>query len=421
MATKVRLASLVSHPIQYQAPLFRALARHPDVDFTAVFFSTHGVAPTLDPGFGRVIAYDVPLLDGYRSRFVRNRARRPHTQSFFGAVNPGLAALLVRERFDALWVHGYAQASNWIAFATAAALRLPFLIRGDSQLLVQSGLRSRGLRQLVLGSLFRAARGLLYIGEQNRRFYEAFGVPAEKLFFAPYGVDNAFFAERAQLARASGRREALRAQIGAAPDDVVLLIVGKLMGFKQPLDVVRALPHLDRRAIAVFVGDGELRGAVEAELAAANVRGVVTGFINQTDLPDWYAAGDIAVLASDFEKWGLVINEAMACGLPAVVSDLVGCAPDLVRADETGVVFRARDPEALAAALRPLIDQPDLRARFGDAARRLVARYDVAAAADGIAAAALTVARARGRLSGSPAPWAGEAAGTIGRTAEKER
>jgi glycosyltransferase involved in cell wall biosynthesis len=391
MVAKVRLASLVSHPIQYQAPLFRALARHSDVDFTAVFLSTHGVAPTLDPGFGQVIAYDVPLLEGYRSLFVRNRARRPHTQNFFGAINPGLAALLMRERFDALWVHGYAQASNWIAFATAAALRLPVLIRGDSQLLVESRLRSRSLRQLLLGSLFRATCGLLYIGEQNRRFYEAFGVPSDKLFFAPYGVDNAFFAERADAARAAGRRETLRAQIGAAPDDVVLLIVGKLMGFKQPLDVVRALPHLDRRAIAVFVGDGELRADVEAEIAKTNVRAVVTGFVNQSDLPDWYAAGDVAVLASDFEKWGLVINEAMACGLPAVVSDLVGCAPDLVRANETGVVFRARDPDALAAALRPLVADPALRARLGNGARRLIAHYDVTATADGIVAAANAV------------------------------
>jgi glycosyltransferase involved in cell wall biosynthesis len=393
MAAKVRLASLVSHPIQYQAPLFRALARHPDIDFTAVFLSTHGVAPTLDPGFGQVIAFDVPLLEGYRSHFVRNRARRPHTQSFFGAVNPGLAALLVRERFDALWVHGYAQASNWIAFTTAAALRLPFLIRGDSQLLVQSGLRSRSLRRLLLGSLFRAARGLLYIGEQNRRFYEAFGVPSDKLFFAPYGVDNGFFAARAEAARTAGRRESLRTQIGAAPDDVVLLVVGKLMGFKQPLDVVRALPHLDRRAVAVFVGDGELRGAVEAELAATKVRGLVTGFVNQTDLPDWYAAGDVAVLASDFEKWGLVVNEAMACGLPVVASDLVGCAPDLVRDGQTGVVFRARDPDALAAALRPLVADPALRARLGDGARRLIAHYDVAATADGIVTAATAVTR----------------------------
>src|SRR5262245_30086379 len=388
MSAKLRLASLVSHPIQYQAPLFRALARRPDIDFTAVFLSTHGVAPTLDPGFGQVIAFDVPLVEGYRSVFVRNRARRPHTQHFFGAVNPGLAALIARERFDALWVHGYAQVSNWIAFATAAALRIPFLIRGDSQLLVRAPLPQRGLRQLVLRTLFRGARALLYIGEQNRRFYECFGVPSDKLFFAPYGVDNAFFAERAQAARSAGRREMLRARIGAAADDLVLLIVGKLMDFKRPLDVVRALARLDRRAIAVFVGDGELRADVEAELAARNVRGLITGFINQTDLPDWYAAGDVAVLASDFEKWGLVVNEAMACGLPVVVSDLVGCAPDLVRPGETGMVFRARDPETLAAALRPLLEEPALRARLGEGARRRVARYDVAATADGIAAAA---------------------------------
>jgi glycosyltransferase involved in cell wall biosynthesis len=388
MRRALRLAGLVSHPIQYQVPLFRCLSAHPDVDFTAIFLSEHGVRPSFDPGFGRVLAYDVPLLDGYRHVHVRNRARHPNTQRFFGAVNPGLAALLVRERFDALWVHGYAQASNWIGFVAAAATRLPLLIRGDSQLLVQPRARRRGLRRITLTALFRLASGLLYVGEENRRFYECFGAPRHKLFFAPYGVDNAFFAERARAARLAGRREALRQRMGAGPQDVVLLVVGKLMGFKRPLDVVHALAHLDRRAIAVFVGDGELRADVERALAATGVRGTVTGFVNQTDLPDWYAAGDVAVLASDFEKWGLVVNEAMACGLPIVVSDLVGCAPDLVHAGETGEVFRACDAESLAAALRPLIDQSDRRARLGAAARRLVARYDVAATAEGIIAAA---------------------------------
>ena len=398
MASRLRLASLVSHPIQYQAPLFRALARHPDVDFTAVFLSDHGVQPTLDPGFGRVIAFDVPLVEGYRSLFVRNRAPHPHTQTFFGAVNPGLASVIARERFDAVWVHGYAQVSNWIGFATAACLRIPFLIRGDSQLLVQRPLPVRSLRRLVLAMLFRAASAVLYIGQQNRRFYEWFGVPADKLFFAPYSVDNTFFAARAQAARADGRRAALRARIGVGADDVVVLVVGKLMGFKRPLDVVRALARLDRRAIVVFVGDGELRAAVEEELSASGVRGIVTGFINQSDLPDWYAAGDVAVLASDFEKWGLVVNEAMACGLPIVASDLVGCVPDLVREGQSGAVFRARDPEALAAALRPLVEQPALREQLAEGARRLVAGYDVAAAADGIVAAATAVTHNSHRL-----------------------
>ena len=404
MPRPLRLAALVSHPIQYQAPLFRSLAARVDIDFTTIFLSTHGLQPSFDPGFGRVIAYDVPLLEGYRSLMVRNRAPHPHTDRFFGAFNPGLVPVLARERFDALWVHGYAQASNWIAFAAAAALRLPVLIRGDSQLLVERPLHVRGTRRVVLGGLFRAARGLLYIGEQNRRFYEWFGAAPSQLFFAPYGVDNAFFAERAQAARAGGQREALRQRIGAAPDDVVILVVGKLMGFKRPVDVVQALARLDRRAVVVFVGDGELRGNVEQALAETGVRGTVTGFVNQSDLPDWYAAGDVAVLASDVEKWGLVVNEAMACGLPAVVSDLVGCAPDLVRPGETGTVFRARDPAALAAALRPLIAKPEACARLGAAARRLVARYDVTATADGIVAAAHAAA-------GQTAPaWTAEAA-----------
>jgi glycosyltransferase involved in cell wall biosynthesis len=397
----VRLAAVVSHPIQYQAPLMRALARRGDVDLEVLFLSDHGLAPTHDPGFGRELQFDVPLVEGFPHRFVPNLSPRPSVAHPLGLVNPGLVRLLARGGFDAVWVHGYAHASEWMAFASAAAAGLPYLVRGESTLQAGTRARWRGLvKRALLTPLVRGAAGLLCVGAENRRFWESYGARKEQLFEAPYGVDNGWFAARSTEARASGLAARLRREAGATPDDVLLLFVGKLVDRKAPLDLVEGVAALGaggRRCVAAFAGDGALRGQVEAALARRGVRGHVAGFANQSVLPGWYAAADLLVLPSRRETWGLVVNEAMACGLPAVVSDRVGCGADLVDGHGTGARFACRDAGSLAAALGPFVEDAELRT---DAARRAAARvsaFDVVAAAEGIARAASNVASRAGR------------------------
>jgi glycosyltransferase involved in cell wall biosynthesis len=386
----LKIATIVSHPIQYHAPLYRHLASTPGVDFTALFLSDFGVKPSFDSGFGATVAFDVPLIEGYASRFVPNLARRPQVDTFTGAINPALASILRRERYDAVWVHGWAQVSSWIAFATARLTHTPYLLKGDSTIhSTTPRAHIRAVKQLVLGSLIGGAAGVLCVGTENRRFYEAHGARHDQIFFAPFGVENAFFAGRADEARASGRTAALRARIGATPEDTVVLFCGKLNHeIKHPLDLVEAMRELGPRAVVAFVGDGPARRDVEEALERSGVRGRVVGFMNQSELPGWYSASDVLALPSQIEAWGLV-----------VVSDRVGCAADLVIANETGAVHRAGDPASLAAALRPFVQDADLRHRLGAHAQRLIARYDVSKAAEGIVAAVRTIAaRSGGRV-----------------------
>jgi glycosyltransferase involved in cell wall biosynthesis len=133
-----------------------------------------------------------------------------------------------------------------------------------------------------------------------------------------------------------------------------------------------------------MVGDGALRPAVEEEIRTTGAPIHLTGFLNQSAIPDAYGAADALVLASETETWGLVVNEAMACGLPAVVSDRVGCAADLVTDGETGFVYPCADVPALASRLARLASEPALVNRLSDAARKRVAVYSVKEAADGL-------------------------------------
>jgi glycosyltransferase involved in cell wall biosynthesis len=384
---RYRLAALTSHPIQYQAPLFRALARRPEVDLTVLFCSDFGVQPSADPGFGKVIRYDVPLTEGYAHRFLKNVSPRPGPARFEGEVNLEIAPLLLRERFDALWVHGYAHATSWLAFAAARATSTPLLLRGESTLLYERTFVLRAAKRAVLTPLVRGAAACLYVGEENRRFYLHYGAREDRLFFAPYSVENGFFRARADAAAEAA--QAIRARLGATPQRPLALFAGKLVARKRPRDFIDAAARIGERMVFALVGEGEERAELESR-APGHVHFI--GFANQSEMPAWYAAADVLVLPSEYETWGLVVNEAMACGTPAVVSHLCGCARDLVREGESGLVFPCGDAAALAAALERFLD-PALRERCRRGAAEVVARYDVERTADGVVAALQAVAR----------------------------
>src|SRR6185503_3021882 len=179
-----------------------------------------------------------------------------------------------------------------------------------------------------------------------------FGVPVYRVFRTPHAVDNELFAATASTYRAPEDRAEARRRFGIAPDAFVPLFVGKLVGSKRPLDLVRAAARLGAGVSVLVAGSGPLDAEMRAEAATVGVDLKAIGFVNQTGLGQVYAIADCLVLPSDSaETWGLVVNEALATGLPVVVSDAVGCVPDLLRDGESGYVYPLGDVTALASSL----------------------------------------------------------------------
>ena len=393
----VRVAHLVSHPIQYFAPLYRELARRPEIDLTVYFYSDATARAFRDPGFGREIRWDTSLLDGYRWKFCRS-ARGRNIPDGLG-MRPHLD--VVREvssgHYDVLWVHGYNHITSWLAVAAARARGTRVLIREEQTLLHGRPWYKRAMKQVALRTLLSQVSGL-YIGEQNRHYFLHYGVPRSRLFPARYCVDNDFFQQKA--AELSPRRHTVRATFGIDDDAPVVLFVGKFIEKKQPLLLLEAFERVRRghRCWLLLVGDGPLRQAAEGLIARHQIPNVrMAGFLNQTELPAAYAAADIFVLPSAFhETWGLVVNEAMNFSLPVVVSDKVGCGADLVRPGWNGFIFPHRDAQGLARAIAMLVADEESRRAYGVHSRELVAQYSIEAAADGIVAACL--AGSNGRL-----------------------
>jgi glycosyltransferase involved in cell wall biosynthesis len=382
-----RIGFLISHPIQYYAPLFRELASR--CDLTVYFAHRQTAEQQAGAGFDVAFDWNIDILSGYDSRRLDNIARKPSVDRFDGCDTPGIADEIRRERFDAFIVPGWAFRSYWQAMAACRRLRIPLFVRGDSQLGMPRNLAVRIAKSMVLPRVLRRFDGFFYVGQRNRQYLQHYGAPADRMFFSPACVDNAAFAAASAAAR---RQQSRQAHTSARR----ILFVGKLIARKRPLDVVQAMAVLDDRAVeVVFAGSGAMEGTIRQAAEQAGVSASFLGFVNQRELPAVYASADLLVLPSEGdETWGLVVNEAMACGVPAVVSDAVGCGPDLVQPGVTGESFPLGDTAAFAAAVRSALSLDPDRTRQSLAAKMSI--YSPARAAQAIVDAAHAL-RAQGR------------------------
>ncbi len=383
----LRLAHLVSHPIPYQAPLYRELASRPEVDLTVYFYSDASLRGYHDREYGLEIQWDTPLLDGYRSRFPPSATRKGP----YGAPpNCDLLREVFAERYDAIWIHGYAYANAWLAAAAAALRHSRVLIRDDQTLLHGRPWWKAALKEVALRALFSRAYGL-YVGKQNRRYFRHYGLADERLFPASHCVDNDFFQRRAD--ELQPQRSELRARFGVQADVPLIVSVAKLIPKKAPLVLIEAFERLRARrpCALLMVGEGSLRPVAEELVERRAIADVhFSGFLNQSEVSAAYAAADVFCLPSVVhETWGLAVNEALNFGLPVVVSDKVGCAADLVRPGWNGFVVPAGEPQPLAEALETLVADEGLRCSFGRRGRELVSEYSIESCADGIIAACL--------------------------------
>lgn len=382
-AVPARLAIVASHPIQYQTPLWRRLSERGVVRPTVLYLSRHGLSPSYDPGFGRPVQIDDDLLAGFESQFILNMAPRRNVSSPTGLFNPGLATALRRTRYDAVLVHGHGHISAWLTYATVTARRLPYLIRGESH--VPSGAETSGralLRRALLRSVVGHAAACLAIGERNAHFYTHYGAESSRIIPSPYAVDNVRFAASGVTARAT--RASTLAALDLDPSLPTIAFAGKLIERKRPLDLVRAHQRMSCPSNLILIGDGELRPVVQNAMnGSRNAQRV--GFLDQKALAPMLGISDVFVLPSESETWGLVVNEAMAAGSVPVVSDAVGCAPDLAP-EGIGCVFRMGDVDALSCTLDRLVGDADELERRRMRAQAWVQRWSLDAAAEGIEA-----------------------------------
>jgi glycosyltransferase involved in cell wall biosynthesis len=310
-------------------------------------------------------------------------------RGFRGFDTPELGRRLSDDRYDAVLVSGWNARTYWQAMIGCWRSATPLLVRGDSQLLPWPPLWKRILKRLLYPLFIGRIDACLAVGSRSEAYFRHYG--ARRVVRVPHFVDNAAFGQAAAAARA--RRTEIRSSWGAGDDDLVALFAGKFIPEKQPQDFARAIAQLSGEPIVgVFVGEGALRPECESIARETGARVHFDGFRNQTRMAEAYAAADVLVLPSHSETWGLVVNEAMAAGLPGIVSEAVGCAPDLVLDGRTGFVYPTGNVVALAECIRRASD-PRLRARLAAEAREHVQAFSVRTAVHGVLEACGLVVR----------------------------
>jgi glycosyltransferase involved in cell wall biosynthesis len=372
----VKLLFLHTHPIQYFAPLYRYLAAQ-GLDLEVWYFDDSSIRGAADAEFGQAVQWDIPLLEGYAYRFFPNEGHlgSDGSRGYNGYRNPALLQALRQHTPARVVVHGWSYWTYVQVLRKATRWGHQLWFRGETNLAMEKARPAwqRGYRKLMLRWLLQYVQRYGYIGTQSRLFYEYLGVPAHQMISLPYAVDNARFRAAAlELPKANARQ-----QLGIAPGSFVFLFAGKYIPKKRPLDLLQAFAGLPNQQLQlVMMGEGQLRGDMEAFITSHQLgdRVRLTGFINQGEVPLYYAAADALVMPSDYgETWGLAVNEAMNFGLPVIASDRTGCHTDLVKPGVNGFVFETGNVAALQGCMQSLL-QADTTA-MGKASLALVNQH----------------------------------------------
>jgi glycosyltransferase involved in cell wall biosynthesis len=363
---------LMGTPAPSKVALYRYLAREPALDFTVIFASTEDLR-VHDAGFGAGVQWDVDLTSGYRSVFLRNADRSPGLGDHVWSVrDPSVIVEILRGRFEVISLGGYNSLTYLIGAATQRALGRPVLFREEQTLLDPRSLPKTLVKELTLRTLFRQGRALC-TSRENRRWFEHYGVPQDRLFQANYAVDNDGLQETAR--RLAPERKRLRRAFGIDDDaGPVILSVSRLVAKKQPLFLLEAFRRTREqvRCTLLIAGSGEMEPAMREKVERDGIPDVrFAGFVNRSRIGEAYAVADVfALLSKIHETFGLVVPEAMNFALPVVVSEKVGCAPDLVADGLNGFVVSHTDADRPAEALATLVADQALRRSMGQASLR---------------------------------------------------
>lgn len=368
-----KIAVIISHPVQYYAPVFALLAKNSR--FAVKVFYTMGDSSRLkyDRGFKKEIIWDIPLLQGYEYEFLKNEATDPGSHHFMGIINPDAIQRIEKYKPDAVLIYGWGFFSH-LKIILHFSKTLPVWFRGDSTLLDLTGRLKSVLRSVFLKWVYKHIDKAFYVGSANKDYFLKYGLKPGQLYFAPHGVDNDRFAAEHPVDALSLRRE-----LNIADDQILILFAGKFEAKKAPLELLQAFKSLGKtNTHLLFLGNGvleqQLKDKAEGE---SNIH--FHDFVNQSEIPVFYQACDLFCLPSKGpgETWGLAVNEAMAAGKAILVSDKVGCAKDLVKDEWNGLIINMSVESDLRNGISRLTDNKAALIKMGQRSVEIIDQYSI--------------------------------------------
>lgn len=405
MVRPMKLAIVVSHPIQHFVHFYRALAAHPEVDLTVLFGAPIGLKSYFDKEMNTEIAWAMDMLSGYDHKILE--PDQVHIQPGLRAPNaPALGRELSALQPDVVLIYGYAQINAARALWWCNRHSVPALMIGDSELRRQRSSIKTMVKRLAMPLVLGRYSAFLSVGDCGEDYYRAYGVAKDKIFRSPFTIDESAY--KAARTNRTAMRAAVRTEYNIGENDFVTLFVGKLSQRKRPNDLLDAVTDLARRSgeqrhVALFAGNGEEMAAMEARIAQENLPARLAGFVNVDRLPALYAAADVLAHPSGADPHPLVCSEAACMGLPMVLSDRVGAAgpTDIARDGDNAIVVPVGDVHALADALDKIGSDSDLFKRMAGRSLEIYDELDIRRSVGGIVDAMKFVCARQSSKSGN--------------------
>lgn len=351
---KPRLVIITEIISPYRIPLFNSLAHASEVELRVIFLSEN------DPGLRQWKVYKDEIRFPYQ---VLSSWRR-RLGKFNILLNGNVPGALREAAPQVILCGGYNYIASWQALFWARSQKVPFLLWSESN---RSDIRSgHPVVEFFKAEFLRNCNAFVVSGRSAEEYLRTLKVRQNEIFTAPNAVDNELFCRKAHEVREDASR--IRAQFNLP--ERYILFVGRLVPEKGVFDLLTAYSQLDQslreQVGLVFVGDGHCRQALERQAATVRAGSIkFPGFVQREELPVYYALSEMFVLPTYTDTWGLVVNEAMACGLPVIVTRVAGCVPDLVRERWNGLIVEERSTQSLTAALTQLVAQRELSALMG--------------------------------------------------------
>ena len=378
---KPKLTFFLSHPIQYISPLLQELAKNVDLD--VYYYSDLNVIGGFDKGFGQSIKWDIPLLEGYKSNFLRNFSINNSMNTQIGdAINPGVLKVLWKTKSTIVVVNSWTYFSDLLVIFTAWIFGKKVWLRAENPLnqeLLKKGWKQKIKYYFLNYFVFKIfVQKFLYIGSENKKFFHYFSVKDSHLIFTPYAVDNEKFKKAYEENKLN--KNNLKKELGISATGKVIMYSGKYIEKKRPLDLLKAFELLnDSEFNLVLMGEGPLRNELENYIVKQQLKNVIlTGFINQSEISKYYSIADVFVMCSGIgETWGLSANEAMNFKLPLILSDTTGSSYDLVISGKNGFIYKEGDIESLSNCLKKIFSNKFNLLDAGNISNELINDFNI--------------------------------------------
>jgi glycosyltransferase involved in cell wall biosynthesis len=371
-----KITFLYTHPIQYFAPLHKQINLE-NFCKSEVLYCENTTNGYFDYEFKKSIKWDIPLLEGYNSFFLK-KSIFSQNSGFFKHVNFSIYKFLNKKNTDILFVHGWSYFTAIYSIIVARLFGIEVWLRGESPYCqeINKSKTNRYFKKIIFKYfLFKLINKFVYIGEENKKFYKQYNINDDNLIFFPYCVDNLKLIKNT----VNLTKQKCKLQLNIVPEKFTILFSGKLIDKKKPQDLLQAFHKsgLCNFSDLIFIGDGNLSNSLKSYVEENKVNNVhFYGFINQSEIGQFYKAADLFVLPSgNGETWGLVVNEAMLFSLPIIVSDRVGCAKDLVKHNENGFIYKYGNVDDLTFFLLKAYNNKQWRINAGILSNKIVSKY----------------------------------------------